>query len=466
MSNKINKFINYKDYNLSINSQKVKKNDIFFAIQGTKDSGNNYINEAIKKKSSVIVSDKKITNYKSVRVKNVRKFLAKICSLKYFNKPKNIIAVTGTNGKSSVAHYHYQILKLNNISSSSIGTLGIFYNNNYKKTDLTTPDVVTLHKELNYLKKIKVDNVCIEASSHGLNQERLSEINFKAAIFTNFTQDHLDYHKTLNKYLKAKLYLFTHLLNNRSFAIIDSDIPEYAKIKKICKKRKIKVLSFGKFGNTIKLIFHKYSFQYQIIKINFLGKIYQLKINLIGNFQIKNLFSSMISANLILNNTDKIINIISKLKAPKGRMEIISTKKSKFVIVDYAHTPDALKKSLITLKAQFKKKIDVVFGCGGDRDKNKRYKMGIIAARFADKIYLTNDNPRSENPMSIIRQIRKGCSNSTVILDRKSAIKTAIQRLSSSGILLIAGKGHENYQIIGKKRKKFSDQKTAKLYLN
>ena len=129
MSNKINKFINYKDYNLSINSQKVKKNDIFFAIQGTKDSGNNYINEAIKKKSSVIVSDKKITNYKSVRVKNVRKFLAKICSLKYFNKPKNIIAVTGTNGKSSVAHYHYQILKLNNISSSSIGTLGIFYNN-------------------------------------------------------------------------------------------------------------------------------------------------------------------------------------------------------------------------------------------------------------------------------------------------------------------------------------------------
>jgi UDP-N-acetylmuramyl-tripeptide synthetase len=364
-----------------------------------------------------------------------------------------------------VANFYFQILKNLKINSAAIGTLGIFYKNKVKRTNLTTPDIITIHKELNFLKKNKIDNVCLEASSHGLHQNRLDGINFTAGIFTNFTQDHLDYHKNLKNYLQAKLSLFSSLLKKNSFAVLDTDIPEFSIINKICKKRKIKILSFGSRGNTIKLISHYYFGKKQIIKINFLNKIYNIKLDLIGDFQIKNLFAAILASYLSVKNPDKIINTLSKIKSATGRMQYVGNKKKSAVVVDYAHTPDALKKSLQTLAKQFNKKVDVVFGCGGDRDKGKRYKMGDIADQFASKIYLTNDNPRSENPISIIKQIKKGCSRSKIILDRKMAIKSAINNLNTDSILLIAGKGHENYQIINNQKKYFSDQKVSKFFL-
>ena len=464
LSKKI-KFLKYKNRNFSINSKKIKKNDIFFAMEGSKQSGNLYSSEALSKGAYKVVTSKNIRNKNYLIVKNVNKFLAEACSIKYKEKPKNIIAVTGTNGKSSVANFYFQILKNLKINSAAIGTLGIFYKNKVKRTNLTTPDIITIHKELNFLKKNKIDNVCLEASSHGLHQNRLDGINFTAGIFTNFTQDHLDYHKNLKNYLQAKLYLFSSLLKKNSFAILDTDIPEFPIINKICKKRKIKILSFGSRGNTIKLISHYYFGNKQIIKINFLNKIYNIKLDLIGDFQIKNLFAAILASYLSVKNPDQIINTLSKIKSANGRMQYVGNKKKSAVVVDYAHTPDALKKSLQTLAKQFNKKVDVVFGCGGDRDKGKRYKMGEIADQFASKIYLTNDNPRSENPTSIIKQIKKGCSRSKIILDRKMAIKSAINNLNTDSILLIAGKGHENYQIINNQKKYFSDQKVSKFFL-
>ena len=464
LSKKI-KFLKYKNRNFSINSKKIKKNDIFFAMEGSKQSGNLYSSEALSKGAYKVVTSKNIRNKNYLIVKNVNKFLAEACSIKYKEKPKNIIAVTGTNGKSSVANFYFQILKNLKINSAAIGTLGIFYKNKVKRTNLTTPDIITIHKELNFLKKNKIDNVCLEASSHGLHQNRLDGINFTAGIFTNFTQDHLDYHKNLKNYLQAKLYLFSSLLKKNSFAILDTDIPEFPIINKICKKRKIKILSFGSRGNTIKLISHYYFGKKQIIKINFLNKIYNIKLDLIGDFQIKNLFAAILASYLSVKNPDQIINTLSKIKSANGRMQYVGNKKKSAVVVDYAHTPDALKKSLQTLAKQFNKKVDVVFGCGGDRDKGKRYKMGEIADQFASKIYLTNDNPRSENPTSIIKQIKKGCSRSKIILDRKMAIKSAINNLNTDSILLIAGKGHENYQIINNQKKYFSDQKVSKFFL-
>ena len=464
LSKKI-KFLKYQNRNFSINSKKVNKNDIFFAIEGSKQSGSLYSSEALSKGAYKIVTSKNIRNKNYLIVKNVKKFLAEACSVKYKEKPKNIIAVTGTNGKSSVANFYFQILKNLKINSAAIGTLGIFYKNKVKRTNLTTPDIITIHKELNFLKKKKIDNVCLEASSHGLHQNRLDGINFTAGIFTNFTQDHLDYHKNLKNYLQAKLYLFSSLLKKNSFAILDTDIPEFSIISKICKKRKIKILSFGSKGNAIKLISHYYFGKKQIIKINFLNKIYNIKLDLIGDFQIKNLFAAILASYLSVKNPDQIINVLSKIRSATGRMQYVGNKKKSAVVVDYAHTPDALKKSLQTLAKQFNKKVDVVFGCGGDRDKGKRYKMGKIANQFASKIYLTNDNPRSENPNSIIKQIKKGCSRSKIILDRKIAIKTAINNLNVDSILLIAGKGHENYQIINNQKKYFSDQKVSKLFL-
>ena len=464
LSKKI-KFLKYQNRNFSINSKKVNKNDIFFAIEGSKQSGSLYSSEALSKGAYKIVTSKNIRNKNYLIVKNVKKFLAEACSVKYKEKPKNIIAVTGTNGKSSVANFYFQILKNLKINSAAIGTLGIFYKNKVKRTNLTTPDIITIHKELNFLKKKKIDNVCLEASSHGLHQNRLDGINFTAGIFTNFTQDHLDYHKNLKNYLQAKLYLFSSLLKKNSFAVLDTDIPEFSIISKICKKRKIKILSFGSKGNAIKLISHYYFGKKQIIKINFLNKIYNIKLDLIGDFQIKNLFAAILASYLSEKNPDQIINVLSKIRSATGRMQYVGNKKKSAVVVDYAHTPDALKKSLQTLAKQFNKKVDIVFGCGGDRDKGKRYKMGKIANQFASKIYLTNDNPRSENPNSIIKQIKKGCSRSKIILDRKIAIKTAINNLNNDSILLIAGKGHENYQIINNQKKYFSDQKVSKLFL-
>jgi UDP-N-acetylmuramyl-tripeptide synthetase len=464
LSKKI-KFLKYKNRNFSINSKKVKKNDIFFAMEGSKQSGNLYSSEALSKGAYKVVTSKNTKNKNYLIVKNVNKFLAEACSVKYKEKPKNIIAVTGTNGKSSVANFYFQILKNLKINSAAIGTLGIFYKNKVKRTNLTTPDIITIHKELNFLKKNKIDNVCLEASSHGLHQNRLDGINFTAGIFTNFTQDHLDYHKNLKKYLQAKLSLFSSLLKKNSFAVLDTDIPEFSIINKICKKRKIKILSFGSRGNTIKLISHYYFGKKQIIKINFLNKIYNIKLDLIGDFQIKNVLAAILASYLSVKNPDQIINTLSKIKSATGRMQYVGNKKKSAVVVDYAHTPDALKKSLQTLAKQFNKKVDVVFGCGGDRDKGKRYKMGDIADQFASKIYLTNDNPRSENPISIIKQIKKGCSRSKIILDRKMAIKSAINNLNTDSILLIAGKGHENYQIINNQKKYFSDQKVSKFFL-
>ena len=464
LSKKI-KFLKYKNRNFSINSKKVKKNNIFFAMEGSKQSGNLYSSEALSKGAYKVVTSKNTKNKNYLVVKNVNKFLAEACSAKYKEKPKNIIAVTGTNGKSSVANFYFQILKNLKINSAAIGTLGIFYKNKVKRTNLTTPDIITIHKELNFLKKNKIDNVCLEASSHGLHQNRLDGINFTAGIFTNFTQDHLDYHKNLKKYLQAKLSLFSSLLKKNSFAVLDTDIPEFSIINKICKKRKIKILSFGSRGNTIKLISHYYFGKKQIIKINFLNKIYNIKLDLIGDFQIKNVLAAILASYLSVKNPDQIINTLSKIKSATGRMQYVGNKKKSAVVVDYAHTPDALKKSLQTLAKQFNKKVDVVFGCGGDRDKGKRYKMGEIADQFASKIYLTNDNPRSENPISIIKQIKKGCSRSKIILDRKMAIKSAINNLNTDSILLIAGKGHENYQIINNQKKYFSDQKVSKFFL-
>jgi UDP-N-acetylmuramyl-tripeptide synthetase len=464
LSKKI-KHLKYQNRNFSINSKKVNKNDIFFAIEGSKQSGSLYSSEALSKGAYKVITSKNIRNKNYLIVKNVKKFLVEACSVKYKEKPKNIIAVTGTNGKSSVANFYFQILKNLKINSAAIGTLGIFYKNKVKRTNLTTPDIITIHKELNFFKKKKIDNVCLEASSHGLHQNRLDGINFTAGIFTNFTQDHLDYHKNLKNYLRAKLYLFSSLLKKNSFAILDTDIPEFPIINKICKKRKIKILSFGSRGNAIKLISHYYFGKKQIIKINFLNKIYNIIVDLIGDFQIKNLFASMLASYLSVKNSDKIVKTLSKIKSADGRMQSVGTKGKSAVVVDYAHTPDALKKSLQTLAKQFNKKVDVVFGCGGDRDRGKRYKMGKIANQFASKIYLTNDNPRSENPNSIIKQIKKGCSRSKIILDRKIAIKTAINNLNTDSILLIAGKGHENYQIINNQKKYFSDQKVSKFFL-
>ena len=452
---------------VSFNSSKVKKNNIFFAIKGNKFDGNDYIHDAIKKGAKVIISEKKFTKKKPniifIYSSNVRKLLSQISYKIYKNKPTKLVAVTGTNGKSSISDFYYQILNLNLKKVASIGTIGIKYQNKNKSLTNTTLDPIQLGLILNNLKKKKIEYVIMEASSHGLKQNRLDGLLFDIGIFSNLSHDHLDYHKNMKKYFESKLYLFKNLIKNQGNIISDANISQINQIKKISLKKKIDLnLIFSK-KNGIELISHEFEKEKQILKILFKNKIFNIQLNLIGKIQIKNILMAVLAASKSGLKFEKIINVLNKIKPVEGRLEKIgSIKNNSKVILDYAHTPEALELALLNLKEQFpSSKISLVFGCGGNRDFKKRYIMGQIAKKFANKIYLTDDNPRNEKPSKIREDIKKGIKKFRIqeFPNRKKAIHEAIMNLETGDLLLVAGKGHEKTQDYGKRKLFFSDQK-------
>jgi murE/murF fusion protein len=452
---------------LSFNSSRCKINNIFFAIKGNKVDGNRFINQAIKNGAKTIISSK---NFKGtikgvlyIKSKNVRKLLSETAYRIFKEKPKNLIAVTGTNGKSSIANFYFQILRLNKKKVASIGTLGIQTSSYKKKVSNTTLDPLELGYYLKKFKKEKINNVILEASSHGLKQNRLDGLKFKTGIFTNLSHDHLDYHKNFNDYFKSKLYLFEKLLNKSSNIITDIEIPEYKKIKRIALKKDLKIETISKNKSNLSIISHKYFQDRQLVEVKYKNKIYKFQTGLIGKIQIKNLLMTMLAAEKSGLKFKQIINVIKNVKPVSGRLEQIGKlKNNSKVILDYAHTPDALRLCLQNLKEQFKdQKISIVFGCGGSRDKSKRTIMGQIANHYSDKIYLTDDNPRNENPKKIRLAIKKDINKSKVyeIADRSEAIKKAVLDLKTGNILIVAGKGHEDTQDYGKYKRLFSDKK-------
>ena len=432
---------------LATNSKEVKKGFIFFAIKGRQFNGEKYISEAIKKGANVIICSNdcnfKNDNIAVFKVQNIRNFLSEITSKFYSLKPNNIIAVTGTNGKTSVADFFYQILSINNIPASSIGTLGIKYNNKIIKNKLTSPDTITLHKNLEKLKKNKINNVIIEASSHGLDQSRLDHINFKAGIFTNFSQDHLDYHKTMKDYLNTKLTLFSKLLPKNSYIISDEQNKQFPDLKKIAKKRKLKLKNITSTINQIKNISDSPP-EY---------------------FQKKNLSMAILASRLCGLKNIKINKTLQKIKSIDGRLEFIKKFQNNVkVFIDYAHTPDALSEVIRSLINSYGDNIHLVFGCGGERDFKKRALMAKIAKLYCKKIYVTDDNPRKENPEKIRKEIINNLKGSIFfnIGNRTKAIKQAVLDAEPDGIILVAGKGHENYQDYGNKVFSISDKQIIK----
>jgi murE/murF fusion protein len=432
---------------LATNSKEVKKGFIFFAIKGQKNNGEKYIDKAIKKGASVVIcaNDCKYKNKKIIIIKkkNIRYFVSEIASKFYKSKPKNIIAVTGTNGKTSVADIFYQILSLNKIPAASIGTLGIKFKNKIIKTDLTSPDTISIHKYLKLLKKNKIDNVIIEASSHGLDQNRLDHLKLKAAIFTNFSQDHLDYHKTMTKYLNAKLLLFKKILPSKKSIITDQEINQFSILKNISKKRKLKLLEINK-----------------VIK-----KIENISDAKYNTFQKKNLSMAIIAAKFCGLPDIKIYQSLKKINNVSGRLELIRNFPYNVkVFIDYAHTPDALLKTLQALKNIYGKNISLVFGCGGDRDQKKRPLMAKIANQKCKKIYVTDDNPRSEKPEKIRNEIIRNINSKKYFNfgNRAFAIKQAIFNAEPNEIVLVAGKGHEEQQVYKNKILTISDKEIIK----
>ena len=457
---------------ICFDSRKAKKGDLFIAIKGEKHNGNKFVSQAVSKGAKVVIHSEKIkknTKTKFIKFADTRDILAKISSKFFKNKPKNIIAVTGTNGKTSISDFFYQIFKLQNLKSGFIGTLGCRKDKLLKKRNLTSLDSLTLNKDLNEMSRIKINNVIIEASSHGLKQKRLNFLKIKAGIFTNLSHDHLDYHKNMKNYFESKLLLFKDLLKKRGTVITDTDIKQFKEIKKIQKKRKLKMLNIGSKSNTFDILDHKIFENFQYLKIKYKNKIYKLRINLYGSIQIKNLFMAILASKVCGLKVENILNKIDRIESVEGRLQLkrILTNNSK-IFLDYAHTPEALEKAILSLREHFNKKISVIFGCGGERDKSKRKLMGKIASRYCDKIYITDDNPRNENAKKIRKDIIKGINHSFVreIGNRKKAIIYALKNSDPYEIILVAGKGHETYQELGNKKIILSDKNIIKNFKN
>ena len=456
---------------VSFDSRKVKSGDAFFAISGENFDGNKYIEDAFKNGASIVFTDNAVKKSDKVEyVEDIRMWLAIAAGLMFSKTPDNLVAVTGTNGKSSVVSYVHQILAKLNQKSACIGTLGVESTEiipdellKDTKSVLTTADPVTFRKVLNGLDESGVKNVAFEASSHGLFQRRLGDVKVKSAAFTSFSQDHLEYHQTMDDYLQAKLILFTENLVEDGEAVINSETMFFDFIKNFLIEKNIPFSTVGHNGD-LSIKKNKQSLEGQIIECEYRGIKYPFKTNIIGSFQASNL---LIAAKLVSNlgiDFDQIIAKLPEVKAVPGRLQRITSADFEYqVFVDYAHTPDALQKSLEELKSLKQKsgRLHVVFGCGGDRDTLKRPIMGKIASDIADKVIITDDNPRTEDPKKIRGQIAEAAVEAEEIADRKSAIVDTIARLRKNDILLIAGKGHEDYQIIGKEVIKFSDIEIA-----
>ncbi|MBF91581.1 MAG: UDP-N-acetylmuramoyl-L-alanyl-D-glutamate--2,6-diaminopimelate ligase [Rickettsiales bacterium] len=474
---KIKNFYDFEVKGISDKSKNIKEGFIFAAIKGEKNNGEFYISTLSKlKKIAIVVSENfKIKSENSrfifIKCKDVRKVLSEISSIIFRNNVKHKIAVTGTNGKTSVVHHTRQIWNLIGKNNSAIGTLGIFYNN--KKiinSELTTSDSITNHKYLSVLSKKKCENIIFEASSIGLDQHRLFPLKFDKVAFTNLSRDHLDYHKKFEIYKKSKSLLFTNYTKRNSVAVIFADSKYSHYFKDICNKRGLKILDYGKKASFLKIkkikkINRNFHVTFELNKQNL-----NFEINVSSEYEILNRICSLL---LVFGYKIKKshFEILNQLNNPPGRLEKIYHKNDLRVYIDYAHTPNALKIVLKSLKKITKGKLILVFGCGGDRDRGKRSIMTKIAVKFSDQVILTNDNPRFEDPKSIIGDMIAEINDDnlkkiTKIESRDHAIKNSINIIKPNDILLIAGKGHENYQIIGKKKIPFSDKKIALKYLS
>lgn len=458
---------------VSFDSRNLKAGDAFFAITGDVFDGNEYIEDALKKGASVVFTDNASKKNDNVEfLEDIRKGLAIAAGAMYQNAPENLVAITGTNGKSSVVSYVHQILSKLNQKSACIGTLGVESSEalsaeleKAQQNTMTTSDPITFRKILSSLYNLGIKNVAFEASSHGLFQCRLGDVKVKSAAFTSFSQDHLEYHKTMESYLQAKLILFTENLQNGGEAIINSETMFFDFIKNFLNENEVPFCTVGKKKADISIKNNIQSLDGQVVTFVYKGEKYEFKTDIIGSFQAINL---LIAAKLVHNlgfEFSKIIDKLPEIKAVMGRLQRITDSKHEYqVFVDYAHTPDALQKSLKELANLKQKsgKLYVVFGCGGDRDTLKRPIMGKIASDIADVVIITDDNPRTEDPRKIRGQIAEAAVEAEEIADRKEAITDTIARLRKDDIMLIAGKGHEDYQIIGKKAIKFSDIEIAK----
>jgi len=453
---------------VTLDSRTVCEGALFAALPGAKVDGCTFIPSAIAAGAKVLLLPKGTSV--SLIPKDVtillseapRRVLAHIASAFYVPKPENTVAITGTNGKTSVAEFTRQIWAACGNNAASLGTLGVVSPKGHVSGSLTTPDVISLHAELTELANSGISHVALEASSHGLDQMRLDGLNLRAAAFTNISRDHLDYHLTIEAYFKAKARLFKRVLPDGATAIINADIPETKSLRLIAQNRHFNIIDYGETAQCLRLNSRQATTSGQDLQLTLYGKRVNVSLPLAGKFQAMNVLAAIALALATGCTQDQIIAALPALKGAPGRMELCARHNNgASVYVDFAHTPDALETALSALRPHTKGELKVVFGCGGDRDTGKRPEMGAIAARLADQTIITDDNPRSEDAACIRASIHKAAPKAHVIGDRRNAIQTAMSSLSPGDVLLIAGKGHETGQNINGHIHPFDDREVV-----
>ncbi|TNE69066.1 MAG: UDP-N-acetylmuramoyl-L-alanyl-D-glutamate--2,6-diaminopimelate ligase [Rhodobacteraceae bacterium] len=459
---------------LSVDSRKVEEGHLFAALPGARAHGAEYLPMALSMGARAVLTDPEgariaagaIAEYEPalVVVEDPRQALAYAAALYYGAQPEVMVAVTGTNGKTSVATFTRQIWQLLGARAINVGTTGV-EGDWQAPSPHTTPEPITLHRMLSEAAHAGVTHGAMEASSHGLAQRRLDGVRLTAAAFTNFTQDHLDYHATFEAYFSAKAGLFTRVLPEDGVAIVNIDDARGMEVEGLCAERGIDVMRVGRSDAAdLRIVGQRFDATGQDLRVDFVGNIYQIRLDLIGGFQAENV---MAAAGLVMASgadPEEVFSCLPELVGVRGRMQHAATRDNgAAVFVDYAHTPDAVSTAITALRPHVMGRIIAIVGAGGDRDKTKRPLMGKAAAENADLVIVTDDNPRSEDPASIRAEVLAGAPEAMEVGDRAEAILRGVDALQPGDALLICGKGHESGQTVGDTVYPFDDVEQASL---
>jgi UDP-N-acetylmuramoyl-L-alanyl-D-glutamate--2,6-diaminopimelate ligase len=436
----------------AIDHRKVAPGTVFGAFRGTQVNGEDFISAAVAGGAVAVVARPEAVVRGALHIADPepRRAFARLAARFFVPVPETIVAVTGTNGKTSTVEMTRQLWRMAGERAASIGTLGVTTPDESVSTGLTTPDIVTFLANLAGLAREGVTHVAFEASSHGLSQFRNEGVAVRAGAFTNLSRDHLDYHADMDDYFAAKMRLFDEVVEDGGTAVIWADDSWSDKACEHAEQRGLRVFTVGERGEAIRLLARQPGHLGQELMIEHAGALYTVKLPLIGAYQAAN---ALVAAGLVLatgGDPTATFDALARLQPVRGRLERAAISRAGApVYVDFAHPPDALEAAISAMRPYVYGKLMTVFGAGGDRDKGKRAEMGAVAARASDEAIVTDDNPRGEDPAEIRRAILASCPGATEIGDRRAAIAEAIRRAGANDIVLIAGKGHEQGQIVG-----------------
>lgn len=449
----------------AIDHRKVAPGTVFGAFRGARFDGEDFIATAIQSGAVAIVARPEAAVKGALHIADAepRRAFAELAARFYAPFPETVVAVTGTNGKTSCVELTRQLWRMAGHSAASIGTLGVTTADDQVSTGLTTPDVVTFLANVAGLGREGVTHLAFEASSHGLSQYRTEGLPVRAAAFTNLSRDHLDYHGTMEAYLEAKLRLFTEVVDKDGAAVVWADDAASSRVAELATERGVRVMTVGTRGEALRLSARTPTRLGQTLGIEVAGTTHSVKLPLIGAYQAAN---ALVAAGLAIATgqpLEQALGGLSRVQPVRGRLErAVLTRTGAPVYVDYAHTPDGLEAAITALRPHAAGRIIALIGAGGDRDAGKRPEMGAVAARLADRVIVTDDNPRTEDPALIRRAVMAGAPDATEIAGRREAIAAAIADAGEGDIVLLAGKGHEQGQIVGDRVLPFDDVAVAR----